>query len=974
MKTNAVDEVLKDPSSYQRLVSFLRLCVIVFYKLYFSSSFNGDRRYWCYSNTGAEDIIADASPVADPSRVVEMVIDQQHPLFLQPSNTPSSPLISIKLTGHENYAMWRSSMCISLLGKSKLAFVDGRYIKHKFSPALHDLWEKCNAIVLSWIMNFISNEELSGMVYATSVQKVWDDLRESFNKGISSVSIYFAKLKNFGKSLMHLCLALDVVVRNRRDMQNILVIAGEESRRSVANFAQTSIANEGIAMFSGKGNTQGTSNYKPKRNNLFCDYCKYKGHTRDTCYKLHGYPAEFKQKRKDGPNNATQYTCPLTNSSPSSGNFEVAANLAGLQQSNLDSTSQGGQGVIAGVSQFTVDQYNQILHLLGKSNITSSSQSDPPSSVMSVGMTPSFVDTEAEVRWIVDTGASNRMVKSLKILEEPRSTDETSIGKDLFNGRVGGGKEDEGLYIYISGNKDQTNGGGNNNSDSERSFVNTIKDDSSSVSLWGPYRVPTHDGKKYFLTLVDDHSKFTWVFLLPSKAEVIVAIRQFFTMIKNVYSCTVKFLRTDNGCEFFNSQMIELLQSLGIVHQSSYVYTPQQNGGRTPFELLIGHQPSLDYIIVFGCLGYVTDVKKRDKFSLRASPSVFLGYSMTQKGYRMYNIHIKEFLVSRDVMFKENISPFQHSALLLSLFPTIDIPQVLLPNDVSISSSSPSSVSSSPPTHSSLPYPISTSPAKHSLEQPTQVPVEPEPVSPINFTLDQPNPQSSTSNDQLIGVSHPRRSGRTSKPPIWLKDYVTLSQGKANCSYPLSACVSYENISDSYAKAISSYSAVVEPQSYTEAVKHPKWIEAMKAEISALEENHIWSVVELPTGKVPIGCKWVFKVKYTSSGEVERYKARLVAKGYSQKEGLDYTESFSPIAMVTVRSVIAVAAAKQWPIFQMDVHNAFLLELLEEVYMDVPQGFASHGGSHKVCKLHRSLYGLKQAPRQWTRKLTDALV
>ncbi|XP_075078932.1 uncharacterized protein LOC142164639 [Nicotiana tabacum] len=330
------------------------------------------------------------------------------------------------------------------------------------------------------------------------------------------------------------------------------MIIGEESRRSVANFAQTSIANEGIAMFSGKGNTQGTSNYKPKRNNLFCDYCKYKGHTRDTCYKLHGYPAEFKQKRKDGPNNATQYTCPLTNSSPSSGSFEVAANLAGLQQSNLDSTSQGGQGVIAGVSQFTVDQYNQILHLLGKSNITSSSQSDPPSSVMSVGMTPSFVDTEAEVRWIVDTGPLQ-----------------------WKSGGGGGGKEDEGLYIYISGNKDQTNGGGNNNSDSERSFVNTIKDDSSSVSLWGPYRVPTHDGKKYFLTLVDDHSKFTWVFLLPSKAEVVVAIKQFFTVIKNVYSCTVKFLRTDNGCEFFNSQMTELLQSLGIVHQSSCVYTPQ---------------------------------------------------------------------------------------------------------------------------------------------------------------------------------------------------------------------------------------------------------------------------------------------------------------------------------------------------------------------------------------------------------------
>lgn len=100
----------------------------------------------------------------------------------------------------------------------------------------------------------------------------------------------------------------------------------------------------------------------------------------------------------------------------------------------------------------------------------------------------------------------------------------------------------------------------------------------TSCWCWEPYKVPTHDRKKYFLTLLDDHSRFTWVFLLPSKVEVIVIIRQFFIMVKNVHSCIVKFLRTYNGCAFFNSQMTELLQSLGIVHQSSYISTPQQNG------------------------------------------------------------------------------------------------------------------------------------------------------------------------------------------------------------------------------------------------------------------------------------------------------------------------------------------------------------------------------------------------------------
>ena len=96
--------------------------------------------------------------------------------------------------------------------------------------------------------------------------------------------------------------------------------------------------------------------------------------------------------------------------------------------------------------------------------------------------------------------------------------------------------------------------------------------------VWGPYRVPTYDGKKYFLTLVDDYSRYTWIFLLNSKSEVIVALTDFFLMMKNVHSAVIKILRTDSGCEFFKSQVSILLKSLEILHQRSCVYTPQQNG------------------------------------------------------------------------------------------------------------------------------------------------------------------------------------------------------------------------------------------------------------------------------------------------------------------------------------------------------------------------------------------------------------
>jgi len=150
----------------------------------------------------------------------------------------------------------------------------------------------------------------------------------------------------------------------------------------------------------------------------------------------------------------------------------------------------------------------------------------------------------------------------------------------------------------------------------------------------------------------------------------------------------------------------------------------------------------------------------------------------------------------------------------------------------------------------------------------------------------------------------------------------------------------------------------------------------MDLKIAALAANNTWSIVDLPPGKIPIVCRWIYKIKFLASGEVERFKARLVAKGFSQREDLDYGETFSPVAkMVTVRAVVALAASKGWYIYQMDVHNVFLNgDLNEEVYMEIPSGFAHKLESRKVCKLHKSLYGLKQAPRQWNLKLTEALV
>jgi len=149
----------------------------------------------------------------------------------------------------------------------------------------------------------------------------------------------------------------------------------------------------------------------------------------------------------------------------------------------------------------------------------------------------------------------------------------------------------------------------------------------------------------------------------------------------------------------------------------------------------------------------------------------------------------------------------------------------------------------------------------------------------------------------------------------------------------------------------------------------------MVDEIQALQDNGTWQITTLPPGKQALGCKWIYRIKYHSDGSIERFKARLVILGNHQVEGMDFNETFAPVAkMVTIRTVLAVAAVKDWELHQMDVHNAFLHgDLEEDVYMKLPPGFSMQYRG-MVCKLRKSLYGLRQAPRCWFAKLSAALL
>ena len=169
-----------------------------------------------------------------------------------------------------------------------------------------------------------------------------------------------------------------------------------------------------------------------------------------------------------------------------------------------------------------------------------------------------------------------------------------------------------------------------------------------------------------------------------------------------------------------------------------------------------------------------------------------------------------------------------------------------------------------------------------------------------------------------------------------------------------------------------------EPATYTEAMMDPdseKWQSAMRSEIDSMGDNQVWNLVDPPDGVRPIECKWIYKKKKDMDGNIHVYKARLVAKGFRQVQGIDYDETFSPVAMLkSIRIILAIAAYFDYEIWQMDVKTAFLNGNLEEdVYMIQPEGFVDPNNAGKICKLQKSIYGLKQASRSWNIRFDEVV-
>ena len=347
--------------------------------------------------------------------------------------------------------------------------------------------------------------------------------------------------------------------------------------------------------------------------------------------------------------------------------------------------------------------------------------------------------------------------------------------------------------------------------------------------------------------------------------------------------------------------------------------SPSSHSSLTPWELFHGRKPDVSGMRVFGAEVYKHVPKQlRQKLDSLSKTSNFIGYEPNSKAYRLL-LEDGKVHVSRDVIFVEAMRGA----------PAKEAPAEA--EEANFEVMSEDGVDQGPT--------FSTdSDAEEEANQAAVAVAEP-------VAGEAPTALTEVSSDQQPQQS--RYPQRDRQPPAEI--------------YKAQA-----------AKAIQPE----EPQAYEEALRAPdaaQWKLAMDEEMASLQENNTWTLEQQPVGVRPIPVKWVFKIKRDALGNTERYKASL-AKGFMQREGIDYNEVFAPVRKhTTLRALLALAAAEDMELHQLDIKTAFLNgELEETVYMQQPQGL-TEGEPNVVCHLRKALYGLKQAPRAWNTRLKQEL-
>jgi len=544
------------------------------------------------------------------------------------------------------------------------------------------------------------------------------------------------------------------------------------------------------------------------------------------------------------------------------------------------------------------------------------------------------------------------------------------------------------------------------------------------TNLWGPASVTALGGGIYMILFIDEYSRYGVVGFLRAKDESFREYRNFESWLRVQFQRSIKCLQSDRGGEFTGNEFNEHLREQGTVRRLTVHDSPQSNGiaercngvlightramlvdsglpkflwkeavrfsmwvrnrttthhldGRTPYEVLYGAKPEIGGIHLWGSRVWVRSLTA-GKLDPRGQEGRFVGYDAESKGCRVYWTDSRTIGVERDLIFEDR--PMDNELICLpESSVTKDRPKTAR------TTQSPTGEPTPPATEASA-VDDTTSPS----DIPLPPPDENELADPDESTVaNSESPAPVTPDESGCDVNpHIRRSSRVRKPSARVRKILETTQGKLpkGVQGPTgSAAIAggYDSDFDLHeVRPVGSAMAIQiedgtsddDPVTLAQAIAHPdwpKWKEAMDEELALMAKYSVWDVVEEPEDTNIIGCRWVFRIKQDSSGKILKYRARLVAQGFTQIPGVNFQDTFAPVARLSsIRAVIALAASEDWELHQMDVKSAYLNSPIDtRVYMRLPPGHTEKG---KVAFVKRGIYGLRQSGNLWHKTLTSA--
>jgi hypothetical protein len=491
------------------------------------------------------------------------------------------------------------------------------------------------------------------------------------------------------------------------------------------------------------------------------------------------------------------------------------------------------------------------------------------------------------------------------------------------------------------------------------------------MDLFGPISYISIGGNKYGLVIVDDFSCFTWVFFFQDKSEAKGIVKKFIRRVQNKFELKVKNIKSDNGSEFRNTQVEEFLDEDGIKHELSAPYTPQQNGiverknrtlieaartildeyktpdsfwaeaintachatnrlylhkylNKTPYEIITGKKPSVHYFWVFGCKCFILNKKpKASKFVSKVDEGFLLGYGPNEHAYRVFNKSTSCVETTVDVKFGES-NGSQQEQVSENLVDDGECPSVSIFR-MGTGEVMPREVQAQVPVDTSNHNPPSSTRVEASSSQDSQEESQVhgddhgrdfDQGREQSYDAQVEAPQVEDDDDGQIQrqsqAPHPRVHQMVQRDHPVNNILGSIQRGVKTSSRLINFCAFYSCFSS------------LEPLSVEQALGDPDWIIAMEEELNNFKRNEVRELVPRPKQNV-IVTKWVFRNKQDEFGVVTKNMARLVGKGYSQVEGLDFGDTYAPVARLeSIRILLVLTDKRRIPLRSASVRTPHL--------------------------------------------------